>query len=130
MANVFDNSAIEEAVGEVLRDAGVSKNVYYNRPSSVKSDLSDFVVCRVVGNVQDLRTHGECTLSVRLFALDAQNFKNRKKLSSMQKKTVESMPRSVENLLIDDTPTVLGDTPDGYGYHVRIINYSLILKSI
>ena len=130
MLTFLDSTSVEEAIGQVLRDAGVSENVYYNRPSSVKGDLKDFVVCKVVGNIQDLHAIGECTLSVRLFAQDAQNFKNRKRLSVMHEKTVEAMPRSIDRLLIDHTPTVVGDAPDGYGYHVRIINYSLILKSV
>ena len=130
MVNNFDQTAIEEAVAQVLRDADVSKNVYYNRPSSAKANLSDFVVCKVSGRIGDLYAFGECTLSIHLFAKDAQNFKSGTKLSVMQAKVIESMPRSIDNLLIDNTPNIVGDTSDGNDYHVRIINYSLILKSV
>lgn len=130
MPNNFDQSAIEDTVGDVIRGLGVSANVYPNRPRSSSADLKDFVVCKITGNITDLRAFGTCTLSVHLFARDIANGKNRDKLSIMQRTLIEGMPRSVENLLIDDVPTVVGDTPDKNGYHARIINYSLILKVV
>lgn len=128
MPNNFDQTRIEDLVGNVIRGLGVSANVYPNRPRSSLADLKDFVVCKVTGRIEDLRSFGACTLSVHLFAKDAAHGKNREKLSAMQRTLIEGMPRSVENLLIDDVPTIVGDTPDKNGYHARIINYSLILK--
>lgn len=128
MPNIFDQTRIEDLVGNVIRGLGVSANVYPNRPRSSLADLKDFVVCKVTGRIEDLRSFGACTLSVHLFAKDAAHGKNREKLSAMQRTLIEGMPRSVENLLIDDVPTIVGDTPDKNGYHARIINYSLILK--
>lgn len=130
MPNNFDQTAIEDVLGGVIRDIGVSANVFPNRPRSSSADLKDFVVCKVTGNVTDLRALGTCTVSVHLFAKDIANGKNRDKLSFMQRTLIEGMPRSVENLLIDDVPTIVGDTPDKNGYHARIILYSLILKVV
>lgn len=130
MPNNFDQTSIEDIVGGVIREMGVSANVYPNRPRSSSADLKDFVVCKVTGNITDLRALGACTLSVSLFAKDAANGKNREKLSIMQGKLIAGMPRSIENLLIDDVPRIVGDTPDKNGYHARIINYSLILKVV
>lgn len=130
MPNNFDQSAIEDSIGEVLRTIGVSKNVYSNRPRSISADLKDFVVCKVVGSIDDLRAFGSCTLSVSLFAKDVSNVKNRKKLSVMQEKVTQGMPRSYDGLLIDDVPKILGDSADKDGYHARIIHYSLIIKTV
>lgn len=128
--NNFDQTKIVRAVCDALRDAGVSKKVFGNRPASMSSDLADFVVCRVSGRVSDLAAFGECTLSVSLFAKDVANMVNDKKLSVMQEKVIYGLPRSIGGILIDDTPNILGDAPDGNGYHARIINYSLIIKSV
>ena len=130
MANNFDQSAIEAAVGTIIRTLGVSSNVYYNRPRSTNANLKDFVVCKVTGSITDATALGECTLSVSLFAQDVSNMKNAKKLSVMQQKLITGMPRSTGGLLIDANPRIIGDAPDENGYHARIINYSLIIKSV
>lgn len=130
MVNNFDQTAIEEAVGAVLRTAGVSSNVYHNRPRSSVADLSDFVVCKVSGGLRDRYALGQCTLSVHLFARNVQNMKNGKKLSVMQGKTILGMPRIIDDtIIIDGTPTIIGDTDDGNGYHARIINYKVTIKA-
>lgn len=126
--NNFDPTSIETAVGDALYAAGVSKNVLPNRPKSMQRDLTDFVVCHVTGSVEDLSAFGRCVVSVQLFARDVSGVKNAKKLSAMQKKVIGGMPRSVDGILIESTPVVVGDTTDNEGYHARIINYSLILK--
>lgn len=130
MINNFDSTVIEEAVASVLRTANVSKNVFYNRPRSSTSDLSDFVVCKVTGDINDRFAFGQCTLSIHLFARDVQNAKNRKKLSVMQGKTLEAVPRIIDDKIITDgTPRIIGDTEDGNGYHARIINYKVTIKA-
>jgi len=48
----------------------------------------------------------------------------------MQGKLIAGMPRSTEKLLIDANPRIIGDAPDENGYHVRIIHYSIIIKSV
>lgn len=128
--NNFDQTEFETLVGDALYGLGVSKNVFANRPVSLAKDLADFVVCRISGRVTDLAAFGECTLSVSLFAKDLSNMKNGKKLSVMQTKVIEGLPRSIGPLIIDNTPNILGDAPDGNGYHARVINYSLIIKAV
>lgn len=127
--NNFDQTAIEDAIGDVLYEAGVSANVFHNRPKSSTKDLADFVVCRVTGTIRDLAAIGQGFISVSLFAKDLANMKNTKKLSVMQEKTIRSIPGSIGEIIIDNRPNVLGDTPDGNGYHARIIEFSIIIKT-
>lgn len=127
--NVFDPTTIEESIIGILRSAGVSKNVFHNRPASLVRDLTDFCVVRVSGTVRDRFTFGECRLAVSLFAKDASNMKNAKKLSVMQGKVLSSVPRYVDGLFIWGTPTIVGDTEDGNGYHARIVQYKVTIKA-
>lgn len=127
--NIFDQTEIETSVAQLLRDGNVSKNVYHNRPRSSTTDLTDFVVCKVTGSIDDRYAFGKCTLSIHLFARNIQNMKNGKKLSVMQRRTLASVPRSLNDLIIDGTPRILGDTDDGNGYHARIINYKVTIKA-
>lgn len=130
MINNFDSTVIEEAIADVLRNANVSKNVFYNRPRSSTDDLSDFVVCKVTGDINDRFAFGQCTLSIHLFARDVNNMKNRKKLSVMQGKCLNAVPRIIDDTIITDgTPRIIGDTEDGNGYHARIINYKVTVKA-
>ena len=128
--NNFDQSIIEKAVGDEIRRIGVSSHVFHNRPRSSNENLADFVVCKVSGTIEDMAAIGRCNLSVHLFAKDASNMKNSKKLSVMQARLIEGMPHSIGQLLIDGTPDIIGDTSDQYGYHIRIINYSTIIKIV
>lgn len=128
--NNFNETAIFDTLSDIIRESGVSKNVFPNRPSSSKNDLSDFVVCRISGRIDDLAAYGECVASIALFAKNVSNIKNKDKLSVMQERLFAGMPRSANRLLIDGRPDILGDTTDGNGYHVRIVNYSLIIKSV
>lgn len=127
--NDFNPTDIERLMGEAIRDLGVSENVFPNRPRSSNLNLKDFVVCRVSGGVSDLAALGRCVVSVSLFAQDVANVKNGKKLSVMQRK-LEGIPLWIEPLLIKGTPTILGDTSDGNGYHARIINFKVFIKAV
>lgn len=128
--NVFDPTEIEETVGALLRDAGVSQNVFYNRPKSSTADLASFVVCRVSGGIRDRFTFGQCVLSISLFARNVENKKNSKKLSIMQDKCLAAVPRIIDDKIITDgTPTVVGDMDDRNGYHARLINYKVTIKA-
>ena len=128
--NNFDPTTIEDSVCEVLRDANISKNVYHNRPRSTTTDVADFIVCKITGDINDRFAFGQFTLSVHLFARNVSNMKNGKKLSVMQGKVLEAMPRYLDDsLLIGGTPRILGDTDDGNGYHARIINYKVTIKA-
>lgn len=129
MMNTFDITSIEESVKAAISPLDISKNIYFNRPKAAIS-VNDFVVVRVDGTVVDKHSYGECTIYIDLFAKDVNNFKNGKKLSAMYKKFAEGFPASKDNLLFDTEPTLMGDTPDDYGYHARIIKIKTIIKAI
>ena len=54
--------------------------------------------------------------------------KNGKKLSVMYKKLVAGLPFDDGRYLFDETPKVLGDTADDYGFHARVIQLNTIIK--
>jgi hypothetical protein len=129
MINNFDISAIEDAVRGVIEPLGISKNVYPNRPKAAEP-ATDFVVVKVGGSIVDKYTYGECVVHVDLFAKDVNNIKNKKKLSVMYQKFIKGFPASAGNLLFDTDLTILGDTPDDYGYHARMIRIKTTIKAI
>lgn len=128
MINDFDISTIEDAVIEIVRNLGVSKKVYPNRPKATDS-AADFVVIGVDG-VDDLSAYGSCTISIDLFAKDIDYVKNRKKLSVMYQKLRKGFPASSGRLLFDTEWNILGDTPDDFGFHARMIRISTTIKAI
>lgn len=127
MMNDFDITAIENEVMDIIRSIGVSAKVYPNRPKAAEP-ASDFVVVMVSGSVQDRAALGECTVGVHLFAKDLNKVKNGKKLSFMYGRLLSGMPVESGRYIFDTEPTVLGDTPDDFGYHVRIIQFKTIIK--
>lgn len=127
MMNEFDITEIEDAVMDIIRSLGVSKKVYPNRPKSAET-AADFVVVRAEG-VDDLAAYGECTVSVDLFAKDIDYVKNRKKLSVMYKRLREGFPSSSGRLLFEPEWNILGDTPDDFGFHARMIRIQTTIKS-
>lgn len=127
----YDTTAIEETVRTALRDIKVSDKVYCNRPKAVANSVSDFVVVSVKGSVYDYEAFGTCNISISLFAKDVENIKNGKKLSAMQRKITENFKGSCGNLLIDKHPRILGDTPDDFGFHARVILFNNVtIKSV
>lgn len=131
MMNNFDQTIIETAIADVVRGLGVSANVFNNRPKSSEKDLKDFVVCKVVGNIRDYGAYGICTVAVHLFAQDVANMKNGKKLSVMQKKLKEGVSGEIDGMVLDFKGIEpIGDTPDGFGYHVRIIQLKQVIIKI
>lgn len=127
--NDFDISDIEARVKTIVRDElGVSETVFNNRPKSADITENDFCVVRVTGTVEDKAAYGECRIAISLFAKDVNNQKNGKKLSVMYKKLVAGLPYEDNRYLFDDTPTIVGDTADDYGYHARIIQMHTIIK--
>jgi hypothetical protein len=48
----------------------------------------------------------------------------------MYKKFSEGFPASKDNLLFDTEPSIMGDTPDDYGFHARIIKVKTTIKAI
>ena len=129
MINKFDISAIEDEVIDIVRNLGVSKKVYPNRPKAADS-ASDFVVVSAISGVQDLAAYGESTIGIDLFAKDIDNVKNKKKLSYMYEKLVSGFPASRGRLLFATEWNILGDTPDDFGYHARLIRIKTTIKAI
>lgn len=128
MTNNFDISAIRKEVMGIVRTLGVSKKVYPNRPKAAET-AADFVVVDV-GAVEDLAAYGQCTVELHLFAKDIDFVMNDAKLSAMYGKVAKGFPSSSGRLLFDNEPNVLGDTPDDFGFHVRIIRIRTTIKAI
>lgn len=128
MTNNFDISAIRKEVMGIVRTLGVSKKVYPNRPKAAET-AADFVVVDV-GAVEDLAAYGQCTVELHLFAKDIDFVMNDAKLSAMYGKVAKGFPTSSGRLLFDTEPNVLGDTPDDFGFHVRIIRIRTTIKAI
>lgn len=128
MTNDYDITAIEDEVIGIIRNLGISAKVYPNRPKAAESS-SDFIVLGIDG-VNDLAAYGECTISVDLFAKDIDNIKNRKKLSAMYQKLRKGFPASKGRLLFDTEWNILGDTPDDFGFHARMIRINTTIKAI
>ena len=127
--NDFDITDIEARLKTILRDEiGVSATVYNNRPKSADISGNDFCVVKVEGTVKDRLAYGECYIYISLFAKDISNQKNGKKLSVMYKKLVASLPYDDGRYLFDETPNVIGDTADDYGFHARVIQLHTIIK--
>lgn len=126
--NDFDISKIEDEVIGIIRGLGISSKVYPNRPKAAEP-ASDFVVVKV-DDVTDLAAYGECVVSVDLFAKDIDYVKNRKKLSAMYQKFRKGFPASSGRFLFDTEPNVLGDTPDDFGFHARMIRIQTTIKAI
>ena len=128
MTNNFDISEIRRTVMGIIKTLGVSKKIYPNRPK-VADTANDFVVVEV-GAIDDMSTYGECTVTVSLFAKDIDHVLNDTKLSVMYRKIADGFPASEGRLLFDTEPNVLGDTPDDFGFHARIIRIKTTIKSI
>ena len=128
MMNDFDISNIENAVADALRTQGVSAHVWNNRPKAVADDIDDFVVVKVTGGITDKAAFGQCRVSIYLFVRDVREMKNSARLSVMQN-ALYSLPLWIEPILIDGHPRIVGDTPDDFGFHVRIISFRVFIKA-
>jgi hypothetical protein len=129
MMNNFDITAIEDEVITIIRNLNVSSKVYPNRPK-VAEPANDFVVVSLANGVTDLAAYGEGTIAIDLFAKDADYVKNKKKLSSMYQKLRNGFPASSGKLIFDTEWNTLGDTPDDFGFHARLIRIKVTIKAI
>lgn len=127
--NDFDITKIENAVADALRQKGVSDHIWNNRPKAVADDIDDFVVVKVTGGITDKAAFGQCRISIDLFARDILEMKNSKRLSVMQN-AVYSLPLWIDKYLMDGHPRIVGDTPDDFGFHARIISLRLFIKAV
>lgn len=136
--NHYPTSLLESAVRAILADAGVSQNIYSNRPKAITPTVNDFVVCNLQGNTEDMAAYGESELYVALFVHDAAGYKNGVKLDMMQSKAMGAMPfglaiyddqsHKVAEYEIDDNPSVMGDAADDYDFHARMILFDITTK--
>lgn len=127
--NNFDITDIENTLKGIVRNAGVSDTVYSNRPKATPTPKDDFVVVSVNGKVDDLATHGQCRVFIYLFVRDAQGFKNGAKLSRMYESLIAGLPGFIGRYEFDRRPTILGDIADDYGYHTRVIELFVNIKT-
>lgn len=127
--NNFDITDIENTIKGIVRKAGVSDTVYSNRPKAAPTTKDDFVVVSVTGKVDDVSTHGQCRVMIYLFARDVQAFKNGAKLSRMYSAFVAGLPGFSGRYEFDRRPSVLGDAGDDYGYHARVIELFVNIKT-
>lgn len=125
--NNFDITDIEALFSAELRKLDLPR-VWNNRPKAIADDISDFVVVRVSGGITDRAAYGDFRVLVYLVARDIKEMKNAKKLSVMQKK-VEGIPLWIDPLLINGKPRIIGDTADDFGFHTRILNFKVFIKS-
>ena len=125
--NDFDITDIENLVSAEVRKLGFT-NVWNNRPKATDDTISEFVVVRVSGGISDYAAYGQCRVLIHLFARNVKEMKNAKKLSVMQKK-IEGLPQWIDPLLINGKPRIVGDTPDNFGFHCRIINFKVTIKT-
>lgn len=136
--NDFSITTLETAFKALIEKSKASSVVYNNRPKADTKNPNDFIVASVQGNVEDMDAYGTCVMNVALFAKDAAGFKNIKKLGIMQSTLLDFMPSYMEVLddnddvvvayEIDDHPTIVGDAPDDYGFHARVILLNIIIK--
>ena len=127
--NNYDISEIRQEVMDIVRNIGVSQKVLPNRPKAT-SPASDFVVVSLVNGVYDLAAYGDCTIRIDLFAKDIDGIMNDKKLSKMYQALVAGFPAESGRLLFDEEWNVLGDTPDDFGFHARLIRIKTTIKAI
>lgn len=130
MMTDFDITELEDWLVELVRDRlGVSANVFTDRPKSLDAQVTDFVVAKVTGNVSDLSAYGRCVVAFHLFAKDAANRKNGKRLSVMYKKLLPGFPVEEGRYIFSGMPVLVGDVADDFGYHARILQIQTIIKN-
>lgn len=123
----YDVTDIEKAFEGFVTTGGVTTTVYDARPKAVDG-MQDFAVVRMTGRLEDVATYGECEVGVHLFARDIQTRKNGKKLQLMQSRLMAAVPAETDDLYIDIHPFILPDVADDYGFHARIITFSVTVK--
>lgn len=124
----YSVSSIESAFRDFVINGGVTTTVYDARPKAAVPQ-NDFAVVRMTGKLEDMATYGETEIGVHLFAKDIQAFKNTDKLDLMHERLMAVVPAETEDYVIDIHPFVLPDVADDYGFHARIITFSVTVKN-
>lgn len=127
MINDFNPSDIEDAVIAMVKSSGAAGEVYSDRPQA-KTTSDAFAVVAVRGTVEDWAALGECVLEISLFARDVKMQKNSLKLSKMYDALIAGMKAEVGRYCIGVNPRVLGDAEDGYGFHARVLMFTITIK--
>lgn len=117
----YDISTLENVLRGIIRDANVSTTVYLNRPKATVGAKDEFVVVDVNGSLEDKNVYGRGTVYVYFFARDVQEEKNWKRLSLMYERFIAAMPLRSGRYIFDENPTLIGDVPDDYGFHARVL---------
>jgi hypothetical protein len=129
MLNDFDITDVEKAFADAIRELGVSTHVWNNRPKVVDDSISEFAVVKVTGGISDKNAFGQCRVALYLYARDIKEMKNSARLSVMQKTFTDGIPMRLGMYIADHTPRYVGDSADDFGFHCRIISFSVIIKS-
>ena len=124
----YDITDLEAAFKGFVISGGVTDTVYDARPKAA-APAQDFAVVRMTGSLKDMATYGECEMGVHLFARDLQAMKNGKRLKVMQSALMAAVPAETEDYVIDIDPFILPDVADDYGFHERIITFSVTIKN-
>ena len=124
----YSVSNLESAFRDFVIGGGVTTTVYDARPKAAVPQ-NDFAVVRMTGKLEDMATYGETEMGVHLFAKDIQAFKNTEKLDLMHERLMAAVPAETDDLVIDIHPFVLPDYADDYGFHARIITFSVTVKN-
>lgn len=124
----YDITDLETAFRGFVINGGVTDTVYDARPKAAVQ-AQDFAVVMMTGRLEDMATYGECEMGVHLFARDLQAMKNGKRLKVMQSALMGAVPAETEDYVIDIHPFILPDVADDYGFHARIITFSVTIKN-
>lgn len=134
----YNITLLEDTIKALLRQSGITDKIYPNRPKSATSEQS-FVVVEMNASLIDEDTYADCVVGVHLFAKDVNNVKNGQRLNWLYNHVIDGIPAEYEvkengnviaSYVIDLNPIVLPDVPDDFGFHARIIQYSITIKNL
>lgn len=134
----YNITLLEDTIKNLLRQSGIEDKIYPNRPKSAISAPS-FVVVEMDASLVDEDTYADCMVGIHLFAKDVNNTKNGQRLNWLYNHVIDGIPAEydviengniVASYIIDLNPIVLPDVPDDFGFHARIIQYSITIKNI
>lgn len=134
----FSISVLESAFKDIVESAGCVSSVFNNRPKSLPNQLQNFVVVSVIGTLEDMAAYGDCKVRIAMFARDVADFKNSVLLDNMQHDIQQAVPtywdvtgdngNVIASYEIDKHPDVIGDAPDDFGFHARILMFNVLIK--
>lgn len=123
----YDITTIESSFASAIKTGGVSSTVLTSRPKAM-TQVNDFVVVKVGSSVVDMGTYATSKVDVCLFAKDVAAEKNAKKLSVMYSKLLACVKALEGKCLVDMHPVISSDIGDDYGFHSRIVIFTITIK--